>query len=99
MGATASVHVQVVNKAVYDIHVGLYKPKDVEGMSIIKQYCLLPGETKAIKVGKGANIRISGEFLPVILWRACNLMFTPNPEVLILILHAQAMAKRKECEL
>jgi len=59
MGAAPSV--QVVNKATYDIHVEFYKSKDTEGTVAVKHYSLLPGETKEIKVGKGANIRFSGE--------------------------------------
>ena len=77
MGASISV----VNKAVYDIQVDLYKPKDIEGLAVMKQYTLLPGETKAIKVGKGANIRISGEFLPVIWCIAWSFTPIPNPKL------------------
>jgi len=60
MGATASIH--VVNKAIYDIHVDLYKARDPEGTESLKHYSLLPGEVVEVKVGKGgANIRVSGE--------------------------------------
>jgi hypothetical protein len=59
MGATASIH--VVNKAIYDIHVDLYKARDPEGTESLKHYSLLPGEVVEVKVGKGgANIRVSG---------------------------------------
>jgi hypothetical protein len=49
------------NKALYDIHIDVHKPKDVEGMVALKHYSLLPGAVQEIKVGKGgANVRISG---------------------------------------
>jgi hypothetical protein len=64
MGAASSVH--LVNTAIYDIHVDVYKLKDTEGTVAVKHYVLLPGETKEIKIGKAANIRISGGTLSIL---------------------------------
>ena len=62
MGCAAST-CAVSNKAIYLIKVDVFGPDDLECAIPVQQLMLKPGQSGAIRMRKGANLRVSGERL------------------------------------